>query len=104
MQDPKKVITKKSQYRHEIRKNYFFEQLKPKLKEIFDAVDRKGSSTISLIETKEALQLLKIDYPIDKIENIEELLSDQKDSLVKSDITFDDFTKICYGLLDYMDI
>lgn len=98
------MYKKRSEYRKMIRKNYFFDQLKPKLREIFDHVDRTGTSTISMIEIREALQLLNIDQATQKLENFEELLINSKDAFAKSDITFEDFSNICFHLLDFMDI
>ena len=99
-----KSSKQRSEYRRRIRKNYYFEQLKPKLREIFDYVDRTGTSTISINEIKEALQLLNVDQTIQKLENFDEILSSSKDSLTKSDITYEDFINLYFYFLDFMDI
>jgi len=86
------------------KKGFFLEQLKPKLKEIFDSVDRAGTSTISTSEIRDAFQLMSFEMTPQMLESMEDVLTSSKDMFTRGEYTFEEFTNICFHLLDQTDL
>ena len=91
----------KIESKREARKRNLTERMKPKLKEVFDASDKTGSSTLELSEFRNALIMLNLQVPSDKIEALwDEAQQNSIESSVRKDINFEEFISLYSKLLD----
>ena len=91
----------KYESKREARKRNLTERMKPKLKEVFDATDKTGSSTLEISEFKNALNILNLQVPSATIDTLwEDFLQNSLESPVRKDINFEEFIVLYYKLLD----
>ena len=92
---------KKSEFQHFSKQKTTMEKVRPRLKEVFDKVDRNGSSTMEILEFKEALNLLNFEFSTETAENFfEETILTSKDVPNKTEINFDEFIEAYQKIIE----